>query len=253
MLLNRKFRNQLQDKIIPAFESAHGPGYQALFVIDNSQGHAAYQEDALLVSRMNLRPGGKQARMRNGWFIRDGIKVNQPMIFPPNHPEFPDQPKGMRQVLEERNLWRNKLRMQCKENCTSNACCAKRILELQPDFKSQKSLVQEVIEAAGHLCIFLPKFHCELNYIEFFWGAVKRWLRENCDYTFPGLQENLPKALKAVALETIRKWEHRMYRWMDAYRGGLSARDAQFKVKQFSSRKYTSHRRVPELLARQFD
>ena len=32
----------------------------------------------------------------------------------------------------------------------------------------QKSSVQEVIEAAGHLCIFLPKFHCELNFIEFF-------------------------------------------------------------------------------------
>ena len=32
-----------------------------------------------------------------------------------------------------------------------------------------KSLVQEVIEAAGHICIFLPKFHCELNFIEFFW------------------------------------------------------------------------------------
>ncbi len=37
-------------------------------------------------------------------------------------------------------------------------------------------LVQEVIEAAGHLCIFLPKFHCELNFIEFFWGWVKRYL-----------------------------------------------------------------------------
>ena len=84
---------------------------------------------------------------------------------------------------------------------------------------------------------------------EFFWGAVKRWLRENCDYTFQGLQENLPKALKSVALETIRKWEHRMYRWMDAYRNGLSARDAQFKVKEFSSKKYSSHRRVPESLA----
>jgi hypothetical protein len=39
---------------------------------------------------------------------------------------------------------------------------------LQPDFQQQKSLVQEVIEAAGHLCILLPKFHCELNFIEFF-------------------------------------------------------------------------------------
>jgi len=40
--------------------------------------------------------------------------------------------------------------------------------------------------------------------------------------------------MDAVALNTVRKWEHRMYRWMDAYRGGLSARDAQIKVKAFS-------------------
>ena len=30
-----------------------------------------------------------------------------------------------------------------------------------------KSSVQEVIGTAGHLCI-LPKFHCKLNFIEFF-------------------------------------------------------------------------------------
>ena len=44
----------------------------------------------------------------------------------------------------------------------------------QPDVLEQKSLVQEVIENAGHLCILLPKFHCELNFIEFFWGTVKK-------------------------------------------------------------------------------
>jgi len=27
----------------------------------------------------------------------------------------------------------------------------------------------------------------KLNFIKFFWGAVKRWLRENCDYTFKTL------------------------------------------------------------------
>ena len=86
--------------------------------------------------------------------------------------------------------------------------CATRTLSLQPNFLEQKSLVQETIEELGHLCIFLPKFHCELNFIEFFWGAVKRYLREHCDYTYTGLQESLPKALESVELSTIRKWEH---------------------------------------------
>ena len=204
---------------------------------------------------MNLRPGGKQARMRDGWFLRDNQKVTQPMIFPKNHPEFPDEPKGMKQVLLERGLWVDKLTMKCRQKCTvgSTGCCAKRILELQPDFKEQRSLVQEVIEEAGHLSIFLPKFHCELNFIEYFWGAVKRYLRENCDYTFTTLQENLLKALESVSVETIRKWEHRMWRWVDAYAGGMGARDAQLHVREFSSRKYRSHRRVPERLAAQLD
>ncbi len=192
----------------------------------------------------------------------DGQKVLQSMNFPPDHPEFPTQPKGMRQILIERGLWRDGLVMQCKKSkkgtggkCEARAtnCCAKRILDLQADFQEQKSLVQEVIEAAGHLCIFLPKFHCELNFIEFFWGAVKRYLRNNCDYTFTTLQENMPKALESVPIECIRKWEHRMKRWMEAYRSGLGAKDAQKQVKKFSSRRYTSHRRVPETLAARFD
>ena len=79
-------------------------------------------------------------------------------------------------------------------------------------------MVQEVIEDAGHLCIFLPKYHCELNFIEFFWGAVKRYLREHCDYSFNTLKVNMPLALSSVSVQTIRRWEHRMKRWMQAYR-----------------------------------
>ncbi|KAG0703278.1 hypothetical protein DFH29DRAFT_874539 [Suillus ampliporus] len=61
------FCTQMAKKIIPAFKAAHGAGYQALFIIDNSQGHSAYAEDALQVgSHMNVNPGSKQAQMQNG-------------------------------------------------------------------------------------------------------------------------------------------------------------------------------------------
>lgn len=245
---------QLKEKIIPAFENAHGPGYQALFMVDNSQGHSAYSEDALLVSRMNVKPGGKQAHMRDGWFMRDGIKVIQQMVYPPDHPEFPNEPKGMKAVLAERGLSQQRLRGKCKK-CESDslACCYKRILELQADFQEQKSLVQEVIESMGHLSIFLLKFHCELNFIEYFWRQVKKYLRDNCDYTFDTLKDNMPIALASVPLQTIRRWEHRMYRWMDAYRMGLGTVDAQLQVKKFSSRQYKSHRRIPDTVAHVFD
>jgi hypothetical protein len=40
-----------------------------------------------------------------------------------------------------------------------------------------------------------------------------------------------------------------MKRWMEAYGDGLGAKDAQIQVKKFSSKHYTSHRRVPEHVA----
>ncbi|KIJ36443.1 hypothetical protein M422DRAFT_261186 [Sphaerobolus stellatus SS14] len=61
----------------------------------------------------------------------------------------------------------------------------------------------------------------------------------------------MPTALALVSLQTIRRWEHRMDRWVAAYDTGLDAKEAQQKVREFSSRKYTSHRRVPETLAAQ--
>ena len=60
---------QLCEKIIPAFEKVHSPGYQALIMVDNSEGHSAYAEDALLVSHMNINPGRKQAQMHHGCYL----------------------------------------------------------------------------------------------------------------------------------------------------------------------------------------
>jgi hypothetical protein len=44
----------------------------------------------------------------------------------------------------------------------------------EQDFREEKPLIQLKIEEAGHICLFLPKFHCELNPIERYWGYSKR-------------------------------------------------------------------------------
>jgi len=75
----------------------------------------------------------------------------------------------------------------------------------QPDFKAQKGRVQEVIEAKRHLVLFYPKFHCELNWIEYFWGRVKVYTRTHCCYNIKSLRENVPIDLK-WASDLIPKW-----------------------------------------------
>ena len=57
-------------------------------------------------------------------------------------------------------------------------CCMQKMLANQQDFMDEKPLIQIIIEGAGHKCWFLPKFHCELNLIEMYWGWMKA--RECC-------------------------------------------------------------------------
>jgi len=61
---------------------------------------------------------------------------------------------------------------------------ARKIIQNQPDFQEQKSSIEEVIANVGHLVEFFPKFHCECNFIERFWGEAKRIARMTCDYSF---------------------------------------------------------------------
>ena len=58
----------------------------------------------------------------------------------------------------------------------------------------------------GFFLDFYPKFHCEFNFIELYWGASKAYLRRHCDYTFAGLQRLLPIALSSVSVESIRRF-----------------------------------------------
>ena len=226
---------QLKDKAIDVFEAAHAPGTLGVFIFDNSSGHSVYADDALVSSRMNVGPGGKNVPiMREGWYWVDGIRIAQQMVSESGIP------KGMKVVLQERGLKCSGLRGRCEKaaNHTDDGqCCMTKMLSNQPDFRQQKPLLEEIVEGRGHVAVFLPKFHCEINIIEYFWGSAKRHTRENCDYTLDGLRKTVPEALGLVPLTTIRRWEQRMWRWIDCYSEGKGAQEADHIVK-----KYTSHR-----------
>jgi len=193
-------------KAIAIFNKA-SHGDIAVFAFDNSSGHACKAKDALVANRMNLRPGGKQPKMHN---TKWGDGIEQSMVFLegdkewdtniPIPPELIRKPKGMKRVLQERGLWRENLKKQCgrQKNNKSNfedcvfqetmehyqarvadrcevgkGCCALRILEAQDDFANEVSLLETLIQQSGHEVIFYPKFHCELNYIEYYWAVLK--------------------------------------------------------------------------------
>ena len=178
--------------------------------------------------------------MRDGWYIENTVQKTQRMR------NDSGLPKGMQAVLKERGIDCCGLRGRCVKAdhhtvLVEGRCCMTKLLGIQPDFLEQKPLLQEIVEERGHLAVFLPKVHCELNMIEYFWGASKRHTRENCDYTFDGLRGMIPEALGHVSLKTIRRWEQRMWRCIDCYAEGKGAEEADSIVK-----KYTSHRRAKE-------
>lgn len=76
--------------------------------------------------------------------------------------------KGMHSVLIERGFDVSKMQAKCAPVCPveNESCCMARLLSHQDDFKNQELLLERKIRDAGHECIFLPKFHCELNPIE---------------------------------------------------------------------------------------
>ena len=152
--------DQLVDQVlklaIPICERAF-PDCQALFLFDNATSHSAFSKDALRACTMNLRMGGAQPALRPG--INSLTGKIRPMVTSEGIP------KGLQVVLQERGLWRPRLRVQCqkpdgKKNklCVNGgSCCARGLIAKEPDFQSQKSCLEEEVELTGHLVHFFSQ------------------------------------------------------------------------------------------------
>ncbi len=207
------------------------PDERHVFAYDNATIHSARAPDALSAMKMTSGPSHNfnkvkrgqtttQHRMRDTTF-QDGT----PQKLYNADGSF----KGMIQLISERrahghalpdpksiplecsitttdeNGKQHKQSFTCRDHSTTT-CCHRKVMYSEPDFKAQKSWLEEHCEPRGYSIILFPKYHPELNCIEQCWGYAK------CVYRmFPQssredvLHQNIIKALDSVPLQSIRR------------------------------------------------
>jgi len=114
------------------------------------------------------------------------------------------------------------------------------------DFWEQESALETMIKERGHKCVFIPKFYYELNPIEMYWGYGKTRYRQVKKTSFDYVKKEVVKALEACSLNTIQRFYNRTFRWIDAYRQGLSIKQVAWCVKKQRRHRTISKRVMDE-------
>ena len=126
------------------------------------------------------------------------------------------------------------------------------------------------MEGAGHITLFNPKFHPEMNRtfdfitslveyepisfnhiscddcapiftaIERLWSGSKYYARAHCEYNIKALRKTVPLALKSVTLKTLRRYVAKSLRYFDIY----EEVKCNARLAEIICQKYKSHRRV---------
>ncbi len=206
------------DKALNVFERKY-PNRTGLFIYDNAPSHKKMAADSLNVDHMNVHPGGKQSVMHDTEWNGE----IQKMVLPNG------QPRGLKLVLEERGVRTNGM----------NAQKLRETLKSFPDFLQQPMLLEEKIKARGHLCVYFPKYHCELYAIERNWCHAKQYSRAHCNGSIIRLRRIVPEALETVSTELLNKFFVTCRMYERAYREGHVGGSVVKAVKQ-----YKSHRSV---------
>ncbi|KAG1778080.1 hypothetical protein EV702DRAFT_968457 [Suillus placidus] len=116
---------------------------------------------------------------------------------------------------------------------------------IQPDFINVESCLETSCHAWGFDVIFLPKFHCELNFIEQCWGFVKRLYQMKVQSSSEEvLKCNVIQSLDAVPMD----FTMRSARFIDAYQKGLNDMQVVWAIK-----KYHGHCVLLQSIMEEFD
>ena len=204
---------QQVENAIDIFESKTNRFATGLFLFDNAPSHKKRAPDALSARKMPKGPHPTWRHHKDGPKMQStNFGVNdmpQDLYFADDHPTMPGWFKGMEIIIRERGLWPQKgLNAQCEGfKCVKGKtdCCCRRFLFTQPDFENQKSHLEEFITSRGHICDFYPKYHCELNFIEQYWGAAKLIYRTSPKTKdMKEMEENVKNSLDDVPIVQIQ-------------------------------------------------
>ena len=183
-----------------------------LFLFDNAPSHQKRAPNALLARKMPKNPHATWRHHKDGPKMRattfGPAGTHQTLYYSDDHPTMPGWFKGMEMIIRERGLWPEKgLNAQCEGfKCQLGRadCCCQRLLFSQPDFVNQKLHLEEFVTSHGHICDFYPKYHCELNFIEQYWGAAKLRYRNSPKTRDVGeMEKNVTTCLDDVPLLQI--------------------------------------------------
>ncbi|CAM9157910.1 unnamed protein product, partial [Hapterophycus canaliculatus] len=176
------------------------PDWQLVMKVDHSSGHAKYREDGLHVGNTNLKWGGaKGGKMRNTTVTAACLGPNKAEV------EWGGKPKGVRQMLWERGLWKDGMTGKAEVSSGLNAFA---VLGNCPDFREEKSALQVVVESRGHALVMSSKCHPEYS-----WGKSQLEFRRKINDEDPShLEQNMRKALnteQVLTLERVRRFARR--------------------------------------------
>jgi hypothetical protein len=150
-------------------------------IFDQSLAHASHGDSALNAFSINKGNSGKQPFQKDTIFPPEctflELQGQKQELWKLNK-EGVKEPKGLQAVLLEHGCL-IPINAKCKIRCPDPilypvpisdkpTCCLARLLLTHYDFYHEKSAIATLIKDRGHKCIFLPKFHCELNPIKMY-------------------------------------------------------------------------------------
>ena len=149
-----------------------------MHLFDNAPSHKKIADNQLNVEKINVSSGWKQPVMRDTVWSGNV----QHLVLDDG------DTKGMKIVVEQRGV----------DTHGMNAEMVREKLNTYEDLKIQKTILEEYVEQRGHLCLYYPKYHCELSPIERVWCHSKKHTRAYANGTITRLLKMYQKDLKSV-------------------------------------------------------